>query len=242
MRELIKKLYVNNQKTFLNNYVRLNDFHNKGCDVPGSTSKQDCWFLYLLVLQFKPKCIFEGGTYVGSTAKFLAAAAKEYGGEVHTCDPVNKFLPAKEYEDTITFHNKGVKEMVREFSTKGKKIDMVFYDCDFQDHAHIMELLTLARDNKNFVFAAHDYTTPNGEITKGRHNIDAVWNVQKNRGGYKLYTPELKAYKYGHMHTYIEERDTVIQYGINGCTAAVLPNVELDEHKVNTPNWHLKDN
>lgn len=231
MRELIKKLYVNNQETFLNNYVKLNALHNEVCDVPSSTGKPDCWFLYLLVLQFKPKCILEGGTFVGSTAKFLAAAAQEYGGEVHTCDPVDKFLPAKQYEDTITFHQKGVQELVKDFALEGKKIDMAFYDVDFMGPEHILDVIGLARDPEKFVFTAHDYTTSDGKVTKGRHNVDGAWNILKQKG-HRLYTPELKAYKYGHINTPIPERGTMIQYGINGCTAAILPPVSLDQSKI----------
>ena len=226
MKELIAKLYRENEQTFLNNYFRLNAFHNENCDVASSTGKADCWFLYLLALQLKPKCIFEAGTFVGTTAKFLADAAMEYGGVVHTCDPKNQFLHSERHKDNLIFYNKGAKELVREFQKESRQIDFAFYDVDFLGPQHVLELLSLARDSSKFVFVAHDYTTAEGKMTKGTKNIEAVWDVLKHKE-YQLLIPELQAYHKGHIVVDPED-GALIQYGINGCTAAIVPSSICD--------------
>ena len=222
MRELIKKLYVDNKEQFLKNYCRLNDFHNEFCIGNDTTGKPDCWFLYLLVSHFKPRCIFEAGTNIGTSAKYMADAAKEYGGVVHTCDPVNKFLPHPDYENSIVFHNKNCYQLVSEFKEKGDKIDFAFYDANNMLPEHFFDLLEIVRDSENFVFAVHDWWDKDGKPEKGRQNMDIMWNILKDEG-YELFIPELNCYYKGHVWTPIPETGTAIQYGINGCTAVALP-------------------
>ena len=227
MRDLIKRLYLDNKDKFLNNYARLNDFHNEYCVAEDTTGKPDCWFLYLLVSHLKPKVIFEAGTNVGTTAKFMADAAKDYGGVVHTSDPVNKYMPVPGYDENIVFHNATCHTAVRDLRESGEKIDFAFYDAAFMTPDHFFDLLEIVRDKESFGFAVHDWTDANGKFEKGKQNMDIFWQITEQEG-YQLFTPELKAYKFGHTMTYVPETDRLIQYGINGCTAVCLgPNFKV---------------
>jgi hypothetical protein len=216
MKDLVRKLLNENREVFSDNYSRLEEFHTNSCNAPNSTSKPDCFFLYLLVLQFKPKCILEAGTFIGSTAKFMAEAAKTYGGKIHTCDPGFYFRVGKEYEDTITFHNKRAEELVQEFSASDKKIDMAFYDAPINGtDGHAEQLVSLITNTKDFIFAAHDYWSFPAENSapracKGKQNVDAVWSAMENEDS-RLYIPEFECYNSGHSQ------------GINGCTTAIIP-------------------
>ena len=51
--------------------------------------------------------------------------------------------------------------------------------------------------------------------------MDIFYNIVQDEG-YKLFIPELWAYSSGHVNIPREGAGTLIQYGINGCTAVSL--------------------
>ena len=97
-----------------------------GKEAIGSTSFQDCLFLYLLVRMFRPTRCFEIGTYIGASAVIIAEALIENGmGQLYTCDKRDLSVIPKFYP-----HIKIIKSSSMEFLTnlKGIKFDFVFID------------------------------------------------------------------------------------------------------------------
>tara|TARA_B100001123_G_scaffold449258_1_gene613794 strand:+ start:966 stop:1745 length:780 start_codon:yes stop_codon:yes gene_type:complete len=227
MQDVVSKLYQENKHLLLKNIDELIDLHDneghpllqhQGDQNEGSTGKVDCFFLYLLVLHFKPKIILEAGTYVGTTAKFMAHAAKEYGGVVHTCDPRDFFVPNNKY-DNLFFHNAMSTAVLDDFFEEGVQVDMAFYDSPSQSLArelsgeHTAPLKKVI--SENFIFAAHDYYGGNGETKKGHTAVAAAQHLF-NHDKHDLFVPPFETYNSGHK---IPDLD----FGINGCTTCILP-------------------
>jgi hypothetical protein len=120
----------------------------------GSTGNPDCGFLYLLVKAFARRCIFEIGTYVGTSAVAMAMAS----GHVTTCDPDDYgCLPPD-----IRFLNMTDSAALRVLQREGATVDMVFADA-------VVSLDAIALLNKigskDMIFTAHDYAPGDkGEI------------------------------------------------------------------------------
>lgn len=131
-----------------NKYTNLDDTLDAG-----SIRPEDCDILYDLVVKYKPKVIFEIGTWFGVSAMTMAIAMEDLGidGIIHTCDS-NKLCSyshpfIKSYRDSSTRALKILKK-------KGVKLDMAFIDGRFYpgDEKRIMRMAS-----KKFLFAVHDY-------------------------------------------------------------------------------------
>ena len=230
MEDVVRKLYHENHQIFLNNLEALLRLYDSECKNPtqlpsdhptwgpaSSTSLVDCLFLYLLVLHFKPKIILESGTFIGTTSKFMAHAAKEYGGVVHTCDPRNWFRPNNKY-DNLFFHNTLSCDFLDKLFEQNKKVDMAFYDspCDHEYELNGSAEAPLKKvASKKFIFAAHDYNTPEGYYDKGYYAVNKAIDIF-DRNKYNIYIPLVDAYYDGHK---VPDLDL----GINGCTTCILP-------------------
>jgi predicted O-methyltransferase YrrM len=220
MNELLKEVYLSNEKTFLDNYPRLQEFHNGDCTSSHSTSFVDCTFLYLLALRVKPNIVFEAGTWIGSTAKFLAEGCGLRKDCVHTCDiPANTrgYIPSERHDESIVRHGHGVEALIEHFKRNKMKADLVFFDADFFRPRVFNNLLEVVSDD--FVFAAHDYTESDGDPSKGQTAANEMLKHLKPKG-YQLFVPKFSKYTHGH---YVDLGPTQTFCGINGCTVALTP-------------------
>ncbi|MAH48560.1 hypothetical protein CMI37_22225 [Candidatus Pacearchaeota archaeon] len=226
IRSLVAHLYMNHKETFLGNYVRLNDFHNAIGMREGSTGKEDCWLLYLLVKEFKPKCIFEAGTFIGTTSKFLADAAMTHGGEVHTCDPVNSYTSSATHDSSIYRYTMGAVGLVAELEHRRKEVDFAFFDTDLPNN-QVEDLLGVAAEE--FVLVAHDFYDSDDNLSKGARNLIFAWRILESRG-YQLFIPDLAWSKY-RMDTVRLKDGTKVFSPIGGTAAALLPpSFKLEDH------------
>lgn len=98
--------------------------------IPRTTAE----FLYQLVLMKSPKVILELGTSIGYSTIWLAAAAKEIGGHVHTIEKAPyKFDSAKAYinradvGEAVTQLQGDIREVLQEWS---KPVDVIFMDAN----------------------------------------------------------------------------------------------------------------
>lgn len=108
--------------------------------VPEATGR----FLHETVSELKPMTILELGTSIGYSTLWLAHAAAEYGGHVHTVEmkPEKHALAQKNVADAglgsaVTFHHAMIMEIVKDLPgiLGDAKIDFVFLDAD-RGHYH----------------------------------------------------------------------------------------------------------
>jgi predicted O-methyltransferase YrrM len=163
MKQFVETLFRRHRERLLDDYPRLLDLWKERIQ-RRSTSLQDCLFLYLLVKEFRPKVIFEVGTFVGTTAVFMAEAS-ELQATLYTCDMREAYVQQPRYEGVIvpmlgTHSARASKELRR----KGVEIDLVFADgrVDWRTGRHIAAML--AEDG---VFATHDFVAGD----KGEANL-----------------------------------------------------------------------
>lgn len=136
-----------------------------------STSREEKLILMDAILKNKPKIILETGTHRGLTTCYLALAAKEVGGVVHTYDPFdygaeNNF--AKFPDLPIVYHRE-----------PGKNCDLPSIDlffCDgYHEKTHVIEELTmvLPKLSKKAIIYFHD-TNGSNALCDVPGGIDAM--------------------------------------------------------------------
>ena len=141
-------------------------------DISGAISEKDCLILDTLVKQFKPKVIFEIGTWFGTSAAVMQAAAPD--AKIYTCDK----------HDVCTINVSGIsvlhltsKQAIKKLQKKGVKIDLVFADGRLMDGDE-KRLVKMGMK----VFLTHDY--------EGKEK--GYWNIKKMKKVFrgKLLTTE----------------------------------------------------
>ena len=182
------------------------------------TSKEDCLLLYLLALEFKPKCVFEAGTYTGISSKFLAAGCGPLGGTVHTCDPYDYYVKSKEYDGFIKRYKMGAIGLSKELSDKDRKVDLAFIDADLPS-SQIDHLLSTAE--KDLVFVAREFYSGPRTLCRGAKQMDFAWKTLESKG-YSLFVPDSSAHTYGHWNVILSNGNKIF-VGIGGCSAVALP-------------------
>jgi predicted O-methyltransferase YrrM len=141
-------------------------FLEPGIVTGGTSSMEDCALLYLLIGYFKPRSIFEIGTFIGTTAVAMNEVARTIGAKVTTCDPVN--YDAFEGDSEIRFINLPCPEALETLQHDGP-IDFCFMDW-------MPDIATIELANRLFskdaIIAVHDYYPPNkGHPEKKGSNI-----------------------------------------------------------------------
>jgi predicted O-methyltransferase YrrM len=147
----------------------------------GTISYADMKVLYLLVRHFKPKAIFEIGTWIGTSAMVMAEAIKlnNNSGIVYTCDDSDAYLEIDEYRDTIVkitaYSDKALDQL-----PSGTKIDFIFADGEFT-FATIKKIE--GRLSTDAIITTHDYVLPaeKGVINYLRLQVSSL-------GGYELFS------------------------------------------------------
>ncbi len=126
--------------------------------VAGAVNIADYKILYLLVRVYKPKVIFEIGTWIGTSAMIMAEAmrANGTGGKIYTCDHNHYYALDDSYSDIIVPINAFSAEALDQIP-EDTKIDFVFADGEltFRTISKLKPLLTTEA-----IIATHDYTPP----------------------------------------------------------------------------------
>ena len=118
-------------------------------DPPRSTSNEDCYFLYEMCLEYKPKKILEIGTLVGKSAYAMALGSD---CEIHTIDKHrDRFIVHDGFERIIRYPNTDSMEF---WNVGVSGFDFVFVDgwLKFEDCENMFE-----KTLDNFWFLCHDY-------------------------------------------------------------------------------------
>jgi predicted O-methyltransferase YrrM len=147
----------------------------------GTVDISDFKILYLLIRTYKPKVIFEIGTWVGTSAMIMAEAMRKNGngGRIYTCDFNRYYALADSYADCITPIN-AYSDKALTMLPAGTRIDFVFTDGELT-YPTITALKPLL--SKEAVMSTHDYERP-GE--KGVRNIIRMMHAAKYDYNYYL--------------------------------------------------------
>jgi hypothetical protein len=124
----------------------------------GTISIPDAKLLYLLVRYFKPKVIFEIGTWIGTSSMIMAEAMKKNNndGHIYTCDANTFFAVDDLYQDVITTIN-AYSDVALDSIPTDTKVDFVFADGELT-FATIKKLKPLL--HKDAIVSTHDFTLP----------------------------------------------------------------------------------
>jgi predicted O-methyltransferase YrrM len=160
----------------------------------GTISLPDAKLLYLLIRYFKPKVIFEIGTWIGTSSMVMAEAIKKNanGGHIYTCDSNNYYALDNSYQDTITTINAYSDQALTTLPIH-TKIDFVFADGEltFSTIKQLKPKLT-----KNTIITTHDFTLPaeKGVLNFARMQITSFFSY-----GYILHHDIINKYNSGVM-------------------------------------------
>lgn len=150
-------------------------------NVAGTTPFADALYLYLLVRELNPKTIFEIGTWVGTSALFMAEAMKRNGGGcIYTCDDSYYYILPAEYDQYVTYLPGHSDAILKQLSDQGKQFDLVFVD-------GIMTRKTRAllreTTHTQTAFAIHDFLLPDDKGIR-------AFLMLPSRKNYSLFIPQ----------------------------------------------------
>lgn len=149
----------------------------------GTINISDAKILYLLIRTFKPKVIFEIGTWIGTSSMIMAEALRKNGdgGKIYTYDQNQFYTLGNLYDDTIIPVNKHSEEGLSEIPSEST-IEFIFADGELSFKT-IRRLET--RVAKDCVIATHDFVRPS---EKGVLNL-IRWQL-KHICAYQYVLPE----------------------------------------------------
>ena len=175
-----------------------------------STGVDDCRFLYLLILAFRRKYIFEIGSYIGTSAVAMSLAAKQHGGSVTTSDP-NDYGCFSE-DGGIRFMHAPSSEALGRLKDEGARVDFVF--ADWPPCSETIEFLNEI-GTEDMIFTAHDYKPSNPGGDKGQWAMDSMKNLYARADSGTWFVPER-----------VEVAPNV---WINNSTVSLIPNRLLED-------------
>lgn len=176
----------------------------------GSTGNPDCGFLYLLVRAFHRKSIFEIGTYVGTSAITMGAAARANGGKLVTCDPENYACLPEAENDVIRYLQMDHEQALSTLKKERVQIDFVF--ADWQPSLASINLINELA-SQDLIFTAHDYVLPHD---KGVVAFELMSQHYRRANECTWFLPDEQPIQVS--------SDIQLQQ----CTAAMIPNILLD--------------
>jgi hypothetical protein len=181
---------------------------SRGLTTECSTSAEDCLLLYLLVRHFQRTRVFEMGTYVGTTALALNAAARNNGGVMTTCDPID--YGALSPWSGIRFICAEASGALSLLESEGHKIDFAFFDWT-PDKRTVDCLNRICTDDA--VLATHDYGNGNN---KGPLTVEAIDRSYRHRRSGRWFLPGANP---------VEFKNGI---RVNFCTAFFVPHSLLE--------------
>jgi hypothetical protein len=219
MNDLLAKIYKPNYKEIDRKYYGLKEFHGDECSIETSTGFMDCIFLYILALYHNPNVVFEAGTFVGSTAKFLAEGCGLRKECVHTCEPYwpQAYYSSVKHDESIIRYQCDAQKLIKYFKKENQKVDMALFDIGEAEPSEMLEILDIASDR--FVFVCTDFYDDKYEPSTGSKNIYPLFKSLSSKG-YNLILPELGKWPLGHFPRL---HDGVSNWGINGRCAVLIP-------------------
>ncbi len=120
------------EKEFFEKIDSLESLRSQSSYNTGSVSSTTAWLLFSLTLFFKPKVIFEIGSFIGKSTFSMSLAAdlylNEHKCEVYCCDESNEIkFPNLSKTKINQFHKKTSFEMLKEIN-EFEKVDFVHLD------------------------------------------------------------------------------------------------------------------
>jgi len=151
-----------------------------------ATSLADCLYLYLLIRHYKPKVVFEIGTWIGTSAAVMAEAIRKNGsGKLYTCDINNIQIISDDYKDIITYYNMHSDDTLDKLYKENIIIDFVFND------AHISKITVDKLKkviSKDIIFTTHDYKLPYDKGVKCVYLMNKFFVKKSDK--FKWFLPE----------------------------------------------------
>jgi len=120
-----------------------NILHENWC-VPREAGR----FLHIITLMLGCKTICEVGTSIGYSTLWLASAAAQTGGQVHTLeyeksrqDLAKSNITKANLQDRVTFYLGAAIDQLRQFQNEGKVFDLAFIDAAKAEYIDYVKLL-----------------------------------------------------------------------------------------------------
>lgn len=145
--------------------------------IAGSINLSDGIYLYLLVRAHKPKTIFEIGTWIGTSALFMAEAIKKNGvGHIYTCDINDFYSLSPQYDSYITRINESSDDAL-------KRLPDASIDFFFADGTITRKTASLLRKKLSgeSISVTHDFLFPGD---KGLMNAILIRRSYKRHASY----------------------------------------------------------
>lgn len=125
--------------------------------------------LHQWMTEYRPKVVLEVGTGVGGSTFYITQTLTQYGGALHTCDPMRSppehFLTR--FAGTLHYHPLRSDQLIAQMKQKGIRPDLLFFDGPEIPDLALDDLQSLEGwIEPGCLFAMHDWEQPGGRNSK----------------------------------------------------------------------------